>query len=148
MKKLLSALLMVCLLVVPAYAEEISDQQVGDRPQMDCIVVSTLDELQAAIATANDADSNVVSQTITIKHQELVSEKNITLIRAAGFSNCLLGLYDGSAVSGFTIIDDGQKTCSVYAETHSETISISNCTFIGGNNNYPVLVAVFPIVEI
>lgn len=143
MKKLLSALLMVCLLVVPAYAEEISDQQVGDRPQMDCIVVSTLDELQAAIATANDADTIVVSQTITIKHQELVSEKNITLIRAAGFSNCLLGLYDGSAVSGFTIIDDGQKTCSVYAETHSETISISNCTFIGSNNNYSNMINIF-----
>lgn len=143
MKKLLSALLMVCLLIVPTYAEEISNQQMEDSPQTDCVVVSTLDELQAAIATANDADTIVVSQTVTIEHQELVSEKNITLIRAAGFSNCLLRLCDGSAISGFTIIDDGQKSCSVYAETHSETISISNCAFIGNNNDYSNMINIF-----
>ena len=66
MKKLGLALLMVCLLIIPAHAEEIADQQVGDTVQQeDRVVVATLDELQEAIASAEDGDMIVISFTKT-----------------------------------------------------------------------------------
>ena len=50
MKKLLLAMLMVCLLVAPAHAEELTDQPIegeaNQQEQGDCVAVSTLDELQ------------------------------------------------------------------------------------------------------
>lgn len=86
MKKLLLAMLMVCLLVAPAHAEELTDQPIegeaNQQEQGDCVAVSTLDELQAAIAAANDGDTIFVNEVICIGESNICigdSSKTIEL---------------------------------------------------------------------
>ena len=91
MKKLLLAMLMVCLLVAPAHAEELTDQPIegeaNQQEQEDCVTVGTLEELQLSIATANDGDCITVSQTIYVERDCDIgtTDKRITIIRKDGF---------------------------------------------------------------
>lgn len=88
-------------------------------------------------------DSIKLSATIKMKHEELTTEKGLTLIRTEGFSDCFFALSDYSKISGFTITDDLQKSCMVIAESYSGSIFIENCNFIGKNNDYSNLINIF-----
>ncbi len=138
MKKVILILLTLCLfcgLALPAYAAE--DDTAIDQPikqEQEPVVVATLEELQAAINVAEDGDIIEVSSTINMRYTELLTEKRIVLIRAEGFSKCFFALFDNSKVSGFTIVDDLQKSCMVIAESYSGNIYIENCSFIGKGN--------------
>lgn len=138
MKKVILILLTLCLfcgLALPAYATE--DDTAIDQPikqEQEPVVVATLEELQAAINVAEDGDIIEVSSTINMRYTELLTEKRIVLIRAEGFSKCFFALFDNSKISGFTIVDDLQKSCMVIAESYSGNIYIENCSFIGKGN--------------
>lgn len=91
MKTLLSVLLMVCLLVVPVHAEGIPGQplEAEATEQEDQVVVKSLEELQEAMDAANDGDTIRIASSIEVKNQEVVTDKNITLMRTGDFTSCL-----------------------------------------------------------
>lgn len=138
MKKLLSLLLMVCLLVAPAYAEEIPDQPVEDSLKEDQVVVATIDELQAAMDSAEDGDIIYISQTICMnyEHNSLVCDSDVTLARAKNFKECMIYFYGGGIISGLTFMEETDKS-----DENTVTVCIDNswslpaiiqdCNFIG-----------------
>lgn len=76
-----------------------------------------------------------------MKYEELATEKGIILIRTEEFSNCFFALSDYSKISGFTIIDDLQKSCMAIAGSYSRSIFVENCNFIGENNDYSNMIS-------
>lgn len=132
MKKLLLVLLTVCLLIVPVYAEEITNQPVVNEVQENHVVVGTLDELQAAIAIANDGDTIAVSQTIIVdKDCDIgLSDKQIVLIRESNFNGHMVEI-TGSNVSFFSIDFDGQDVECAYSALNciNSSVTIENCDF-------------------
>ena len=73
MKRAFLTALMVCLLIAPARAEEVTHQPVGDNIQASHVVVSTLDELQEAIVAADDGDTIEIAATIRVQNEEIVT---------------------------------------------------------------------------
>lgn len=131
MKRAFLTALMVCLLIAPARAEEVTHQPVEDNIQASHVVVSTLDELQEAIVAADDGDTIEIAATIRVQNQEIVTSKDITLMRASNFTDCFFSLYNNSMVSGFTIIESTYKATTIYAGADSGETCIKKCTFIG-----------------
>lgn len=136
MKRVFAALLTVCLLmgfVTPAYADEVEDQPVAEiEERQNPVVVSTLDELQEAIAAAEDGDTILISDTIYIVETTLSSEKNITIRCSDDFTGKdMLQTYGGS-IMGFTFLGEGVSTIIAVADNHrlQETF-IQDCTFDG-----------------
>lgn len=101
MKKLLSVLLTLTLLLAlsaPAFAAE-------DEPPDTTATVSTFEELQAAVAAADDGDTIVISNPIGISGADLITDKQIIMtalyaavdirayIRACAFSSTLAGFW-------------------------------------------------------
>ncbi len=141
MKKLLLVLLTVCLLIVPVYAEEIADQPVKDEVQEDCVVVSTLDELQEAIAAADDGDIITISCGIIIWQDNMVeTDKNITLVRDDSFSaGPLFYMGRNGILKGFNIIDTFGYKNTIEMQ---DSPSIQDCNFIGAENHYGYFISV------
>lgn len=156
MKRWLLTLLTVCLIVgltVPAYATESGDdpdnmtgqqeeiqpqeptqekQQPGEQqePQNSPVVVSTFEELQAAVDAAKDGDIIAISDSIYIFNAVLTTDKSITLTRVDNFNKVLLYLKDGGGIEGFTFEEtaDADITIDIF---DSENSFINNCTFKG-----------------
>ena len=81
MKRAFLTALMVCLLIAPARAEEVTNQPMEDDTQSSHVVVATLDELQEAIAAAVDGDTIAITQTIKIAGEDISTDKDITPAR-------------------------------------------------------------------
>lgn len=141
MKKLLLVLLTVCLLIVPVYAEEIADQPMKDEVQEDCVVVSTLDELQEAIAAADDGDIITISCGIIIWQDNMVeTDKNITLVRDDSFSaGPLFYMGRNGILKGFNIIDTFGYKNTIEMQ---DSPSIQDCNFIGAENHYGYFISI------
>ena len=133
MKRLLGAVLMVCLLIAPARAEEISDQPVEDSVQNSHVVVATLDELQEAIAAADSGDTIEISQMIKMSGGNISTDKEITIACAENFEGYCMFNVVGASVIGLSF--KGGNVGQIFAVTDyqgQETI-FRDCVFDGDN---------------
>lgn len=133
MKKMLSLLLVFALVlstVTSAFAAD--DIEGGEQPQesknQTTVTVATLDELQAAIAAAEDGDSIAISAEITLDGVALETDKDITIIRADTYeSGSFFRLKNSAVLNGFTM-ENYKSSVTVVCDSVAE---IKNCSFIG-----------------
>lgn len=133
MKRAFWAVLMVCLLIAPARAEEISDQPVEDSVQNSHVVVATLDELQEAIAAADSGDTIEISQMIKMSGGNISTDKEITIACAENFEGYCMFNIVGASVIGLSF--KGGNVGQIFAVTDyqgQETI-FRDCVFDGDN---------------
>lgn len=140
MKKMLSLLLVFTLVLsmaTSAFAAEGTD--CGEQPQeqedQTATSVSTLEELQAAIAAAKDGDTIAISSEITLDAATLETDKLIVIIRADTYpSGTLIRLYNGAKISGF-IFEEPTDSTIICVSSWETAIEIKNCQFIGNSMN-------------
>lgn len=141
MKKMLSLLLVFALvlsMVTSAFAAD--DTEGGEQPQeseqQTTVTVGTLDELQAAIAAAEDGDTIAISAEITLDGVALGTDKDITITRADTYaSGALFRMKNGAVLSGFTI-ENNKYSATITCEASPEAqIEINNCQFVGDSEN-------------
>lgn len=131
MKKLLSLLLSVALIMgvsLPAHAEDLEDGQ-SSVP-----IVSTLDELQTAIDEAENGVTIAIARGISV-NGALKTDKNITLVRADGFTATMVYLYSGSEIAGFRFIESDECGDTILVSNSSEGATIQDCSFSGNINH-------------
>ena len=140
MKKMLSLLLVFTLVLsmaTSAFAAEGTD--CGEQPQeqedQTAPTVSTLEELQAAIAAAKDGDTIAISAEITLDAVTLETNKRIFIIRSDTYpSGTLIRLYNGAKISGF-IFEEPTDSTIICVSSWETAIEIKNCQFIGNSMN-------------
>lgn len=133
MKRTLSFLLVLALLLstgTSAFAAD--DIEGGEQPQesenQTTVTVGTLDELQAAIAAAEDGDTIAISAEITLDGVALETDKDITIIRADTYeSGSFFRLKNSAVLSGFTM-ENYKSSTTVMCDSTAE---IKHCSFIG-----------------
>lgn len=135
MKRILSmiiALALVLSLATTAFATESGEQSQEETP----VVVSTLEELQTAIAAAEDGYTIAVSAEITLDGVALETDKDITITRADTYeSGALFRMKNGAVLSGFTI-ENNKYSATITCESSPEAqIEINNCQFVGDSEN-------------
>jgi len=136
MKKMLSLLLVLALLlstVTSAFAADGTEG--GEQPQesenQTTVTVATLDELQAAIAAAEDGNTIALSAEITLDGIALETDKDITIVRDGTYgSGAFMRLRYGAKLSGFRFLDylDSTIICDSSWET---PVEIESCYFYG-----------------
>ena len=142
MKKAILTVLMVLVLVIPAYAAEgapATDQSI--QQEQEPVVVATLDELQTAIDAAEDGDTIALDATIKMLDGDtLVTDKHITLVRHERLKKSggrMIEIYGDGVVSGFSFVENGlvsSSTITTRAEGNGE-ITIENCSFKAAGDN-------------
>ena len=140
MKKMLSLLLafaLVLSMATSAFAAEGTDW--GEQPQeqedQTAPTVSTLEELQAAIAAAKDGDTIAISAEITLDAVTLETNKRIVIIRSDTYpSGTLIRLYNGAKIFGF-IFEEPTDSTIICVSSWETAIEIKNCQFIGNSMN-------------
>lgn len=122
MKKTVSFVLALCLfmsLLIPVNAEE----SILEAP-----IVSSLEELQAALSTAEDGDTIYIAASISIVDESFECDKDITLARAEGFGRSLFVLYGGT-IRGLSFSESTEYGCTLEVKaTEGETL-IQDCNF-------------------
>ena len=140
MKKMLSLLLVFTLVLsmaTSAFAAEGTDcgEQPQDQEHQTAPTVSTLEELQAAIAAAKDGDTIAISEEITLDAVTLETNKRIVIIRSDTYpSGTLIRLYNGAKISGF-IFEEPTDSTIICVSSWETAIEIKNCQFIGNSMN-------------
>ena len=140
MKKILSLLLVFTLVLsmaTSAFAAEGTDcgEQPQDQEDQTAPTVSTLEELQAAIAAAKDGDTIAISEEITLDAVTLETNKRIVIIRSDTYpSGTLIRLYNGAKISGF-IFEEPTDSTIICVSSWETAIEIKNCQFIGNSMN-------------
>ena len=140
MKKMLSLLLVFALVLsmaTSAFAAEGTDW--GEQPQeqedQTAPTVSTLEELQAAIAATKDGDTIAISAEITLDAVTLETNTRIVIIRSDTYpSGTLIRLYNGAKISGF-IFEEPTDSTIICVSSWETAIEIKNCQFIGNSMN-------------
>lgn len=148
MKKMLSLLLVFALVLsmaTSAFAAEGTDW--GEQPQeqedQTAPTVSTLEELQAAIAAAKDGDTIAISAEITLDAVTLETNKRIVIIRSDTYpSGTLIRLYNGAKISGF-IFEEPTDSTIICVSSWETAIEIKNCQFIGNSMNTQSFINVY-----
>lgn len=133
MKKMLSLLLVFALLlstVTSAFAADGTEG--GEQPQesenQTTVTVGTLDELETAIAAAEDGDTIAISAEITLDGVALETDKDITIIRADTYeSGSFFRLKNSAVLSGFTM-ENYKSSTTIVCDSAAE---IKNCSFVG-----------------
>ena len=133
MKKMLSLLLVFALvlsMVTSAFAAE--GMEGGEQPQepenQTTVTVGTLDELETAIAAAEDGDTIAISAEITLDGVALETDSDITLVRADTYeSGSFFRLKNSAVLSGFTM-ENYKSSTTVMCDSTAE---IKHCSFIG-----------------
>ena len=145
MKKMLSLLLVFTLVLsmaTSAFAAEGTDcgEQPQDQEDQTAPTVSTLEELQAAIAAAKDGDTIAISEEITLDAVTLETNKRIVIIRSDTYpSGTLIRLYNGAKISGF-IFEEPTDSTIICVSSWETAIEIKNCQFIGNSMNTQSLI--------
>lgn len=140
MKKMLSLLLVFMLVLsmaTSAFAAEGTDcsEQPQEQEDQTAPTVSTLEELQAAIAAAKDGDTIAISAEITLDAVTLETNKRIFIIRSDTYpSGTLIRLYNGAKISGF-IFEEPTDSTIICVSSWETAIEIKNCQFIGNSMN-------------
>ena len=136
MRKLISIVLAVCLLAgvsIPARAVDMVSDEVPPKTDTATVkVVTTLDELQEAVATAEDGDAIALGKTIYINGEIISTDKEITLFRADGFtSGNMVVVYNG-VVDGFRFQESTSAGIIHIWPIQDSEITIKNCILNGG----------------
>lgn len=146
MKRILSmtiAFALVLSLATTAFATEGGEQPL-EPPQEETqqeetpVVVSTLEELQAAVTAAENGDAIALSKSIKLKNVSVVTDKDITLIPADSSVGTMFELGKDSQLSGFLLFSNAVAV--IVSNYEGGEISIENCDFIGNDNYYNFLV--------
>lgn len=143
MKKILSLWLVFALvlsMVTSALAAD--DMEGGEQAQevgnQTTVTVGTLDELETAIAAAEDGDSIAISKCIKLKNVSLITDKDVTLVPSDNSVGVLIEMSKGSQLSGFTLFTNA---CAVLISNYEGgEVTIANCVFVGNENYYNFLV--------
>lgn len=133
MKRTLCFLLVLALMVsmiTSAFAAE--GMEGGEQPQesetQTTVTVGTLDELETAIAAAEDGDTIAISAEITLDGVALETDKDIILVRADTYeSGSFFRLKNSAVLSGFTM-ENYKSSTTVMCDSTAE---IKHCSFIG-----------------
>lgn len=145
MKRILSmiiALALVLSLATTAFATEGGEQpleppqeetQQGETP----VVVSTLEELQAAVAAAEDGGTIALSKSIKLKNVSVVTDKDITLIPADSSVGIMFEMGKDSQLFGFTIFTNAMAI--LISDYEGGEIAIDYCNFVGNENYFNFL---------
>lgn len=147
MKKMLSLLLVLALLlstVTSAFAADGTEG--GEQPQesenQTTVTVATLDELQAAIAAAEDGNTIALSAEIKLDGVPLETEKDITLVRADTYeSGSFLRLKNGAVLSGFTM-ENYKSSTTVVCESSAK---IEDCCFVGDSDSSETFIKLYAL---
>jgi len=142
MKRIFSLLLVFTFVLsigVTAYATEGTEG--GEQPQesenQTTVTVGTLDELETAIAAAEEGESIAISNCIKLKNVSLVTDKDITLVPSDNSVGVLIEMSKGSQLSGFTLFTNA---CAVLISNYEGgEVTIANCVFVGNENYYNFL---------
>lgn len=138
MKKMLSLLLVFALMLSTATsAFAADDTEGGEQPQesekQTTVTVSTLEELETAVAAAEDGDIITLDDTIIVSGVALQTDKQITLVRSeehAQSAKHMLILKNGGSLSGFDVFESGIGHTTIFVdESTQSTASISDCIF-------------------
>ena len=133
---------LLCSVCVPALAAEseppeqepppIEQQDAStdtQPPEAGPAPITTIQELEAAIAAADSENTIVISNTILIDGMTLATDKALTLTTASDFSNSnLIELNNGAMISGFTFAYDGDCK-AVYICNSTTAATVRNCSF-------------------
>lgn len=145
MKRILSmtiALSLVLSLATTAFATESGEQQI-EPPQEETqqeetpVVVSTLEELQAAVTAAENGDTIALSKSIKLKNVSVVTDKDITLIPADSSVGIMFEMGKDSQLFGFTIFTNAMAI--LISDYEGGEIAIDYCNFVGNENYFNFL---------
>lgn len=136
MKRLISILLTVCMVAgvsIPAHAGDMITDEVPLEVETSTVkVISTLAELQAAIETAESGDTIALGQTIYINGEIVSTDREITLIRADGFtSGNMVVIYSG-VLDGFRFVESVAAGAINIRPTQGSVVTVKNCILDGG----------------
>jgi hypothetical protein len=146
MKRAFLTALMVCLLIVPARAEEVAYQPVEDNTQASHVVVATLDELQEAIATADDGDVIEIAQTIKITGEDISTDKDVTIVCAECFEDSTMFNAREGFIAGLSFKGGRAKQIFAVVNDQEEETIFQNCKFDGENE--AVAVNIYGAIDI
>ncbi|MDO4841506.1 MAG: S-layer homology domain-containing protein [Phoenicibacter congonensis] len=154
-RKTITALLIIAMIMgisAPAYAEDTPNDaeppQTQEQPQPQepqeetSVVVSTLDELQAAVAAAEDGDTIQIAATITLNANILETEKEITLTNAESYTGDLFRMGNGAKVSGFRFLASASRVI-VGSGSEGVTTEITNCQFVGDAETTQTIIDIY-----
>ena len=137
MKKMLSLLLVFALvlsMVTSAFAAD--DTEGGEQPQdqenQTTVTVSTLEELETAIAAAENGDTIAIFAEIMLDGVTVETDKDITLVRADTYeSGALIRMKNGAKLSGFNLTETAYSKVIISDSSPENPILIENCHFNG-----------------
>ncbi|WP_304584935.1 S-layer homology domain-containing protein [Acutalibacter muris] len=136
MRKTILIVLMVLVLVIPAYAAEgeaATDQPIQQEQEQDKepVIVSSLEELQAAVNAAEDGDTIYVAAAIGVSGETIEADKTLTLANGNDQNGELLRLYDGAIVKGlsFSATDFSGGSLIKVEDATTVGVTIENCHF-------------------
>ena len=133
MKKAILIVLMALVLVIPAYAAErdaATDQPI--QQEQEPVVVATLDELQAAIETAEDGDTIYIANTISISGEVIETDKDIVITHSDEFCGTMFRIKDGTIISGFKFIDNSNgddSNITIGIISAPDEVVVRQCSF-------------------
>ncbi|MGN1113132.1 MAG: S-layer homology domain-containing protein [Acutalibacteraceae bacterium] len=141
MKRILS--MTIALALVLSFATTAFATEGGEQPQEETpVVVSTLEELQAAVTAAEGGDTIAVSAEIMLDGVALETDKDITLVRADTYeSGSFFRIKNGALISGFTI-ENYKSSTTVVCESSAE---IEDCCFIGDSDSSETFIKLYAL---
>lgn len=152
MRKIIATILTICIVAAvssTAYAEDMNtgvpeqtqeEEQPQEPQEKTPVVVSTLEDLQAAVAAAEDGDEIALSTEIWLDGVALESNKDITLVRADTYeSGTLIRMKNGAVLNGFNI-EDHSYNRTIACESVSE---IKTCSFVGESGTFVFISSLF-----
>ena len=132
--KRIFCILLICALVLSGGTSAIATDNIDDsgQPQesenQTTVTVGTLEELETAIAAAEDGDTIAISAEITLDGVALETDSDITIARADTYeSGSFFRLKNSAVLSGFTM-ENYESSTTVVCESAAE---IKHCSFIG-----------------
>lgn len=149
MKKMLSLLLVFALMlstVTSAFAAD--GMEGGEQPQesetQTTVTVGTLEELETAIAAAEDGDTIAISAEITLDGVALETDKDITIIRADTYvSGAYFRMKNGAKLSGFNLTETEYSKVIITDSSAENPIIIENCHFDGDTETVGIFVDIY-----
>lgn len=152
MKRILSmtiALALVLSLATTAFATEGGEQPL-EPPQEETqqeetpVVVSTLEELQAAVTAAEDGDTIAVSAEITLDGVTLTTDKNIAVTRADTYaSGAFFRMKNGAKLSNFNLTETAYSKVIISDSSPENPILIENCHFNGNSQSAGTFIDIY-----
>lgn len=155
MKRLIFIFLTVCMIIgvsVTAHAIETTGNEALTEDEPSTVKkVTSLDELQMAVESAEDGDTIALGQTIYINGEAVSTDKAITIVRADSFtSGDMFEVYNG-VVDGFRFKESVSNGIITVFPVQDSKIIIKNCTIdgsgvgegisvIGTNNLHQVII--------